>query len=65
MQRVVEQLDDVLARPDADGPLLAPLAQRPDSGWTDADWQAFATQLTDVVAQDGATGHGPLPDLHR
>jgi uncharacterized protein (DUF885 family) len=52
VQRVVEQLDDVLARPDADGPLLAPLAQRPDSGWTDADWQAFATQLTDVVAQE-------------
>jgi uncharacterized protein (DUF885 family) len=51
-QRVVEQLDDVLARPDADGPLLAPLAQRPDSGWTDADWQAFATQLTEVVAQE-------------
>ncbi|HEY8179762.1 MAG TPA: DUF885 domain-containing protein [Candidatus Limnocylindria bacterium] len=52
VQRVVEQLDDVLARPDPEGPLLAPLAERPDSGWTDADWQAFGTQLTDVVAEE-------------
>ncbi|HEX5578246.1 MAG TPA: DUF885 family protein, partial [Candidatus Limnocylindria bacterium] len=36
--RVVEQLDDVLARPDAEGPLLAPLSERPTTGWTDADW---------------------------
>ncbi len=65
VERVVEQLDDVLARPDAEGPLLAPLAERPDSGWTDADWQAFASQLEAVVARGGATRHRPLPDLHR
>ena len=62
--RVVEQLDDVLARPDADGPLLAPLAERPDSGWSDADWQAFAAQLAEVVADEARPGHRPLPDLH-
>ncbi len=56
VQRAVEQLDDVLARPDADGPLLAPLAERPGSGWTDAEWQAFATQLTDVVANEARPG---------
>jgi uncharacterized protein (DUF885 family) len=50
VERVLEQLDDVLARPDADGPLLAPLAERPD-GWTDADWQALAARLTEVVAE--------------
>ncbi|HET9539196.1 MAG TPA: DUF885 domain-containing protein [Candidatus Limnocylindria bacterium] len=48
--RVVEQLDDVLARPDAEGPLLAPLAERSDSGWSGADWQAFAAQLEAVVS---------------
>jgi len=50
--RVVEQLDEVLARPDAEGPLLAPLAERPDAGWTDADWQAFAAQLAQVVGEE-------------
>ncbi|HEX6473758.1 MAG TPA: DUF885 domain-containing protein, partial [Candidatus Limnocylindria bacterium] len=50
--RSLEQLDDVLARPDAEGPLLAPLGERPASGWTDADWQSFATRLTEVVADD-------------
>ena len=48
--RSLEQLDDVLARPDADGPLLAPLAERPTDGWTDADWESFATRHEDVVA---------------
>ena len=52
VDRVVEQLDDVLARPDAEGPLLAPLAARPESGWSDADWQSFATKLADVVATE-------------
>ena len=50
--RVVEQLDDVLAQPDADGPLLAPLGNRPDSGWSDSDWQAFAAQLATVVTDE-------------
>ncbi|HKO32591.1 MAG TPA: DUF885 domain-containing protein, partial [Candidatus Limnocylindria bacterium] len=50
--RGVEQLDDVLAQPDADGPLLAPLGNRPDSGWSDSDWQAFAAQLATVVTDE-------------
>ncbi len=62
--RVVEQLDDVLAQPDAEGPLLAPLGDRPDSGWSDADWQAFAAQLADGGRRGGTARHRPLPDLH-
>jgi uncharacterized protein (DUF885 family) len=45
----VEQLDDVLARPDAEGPLLAPLTERPQTGWSDAEWDAFASELEKVV----------------
>ena len=52
VERVIEQLDDVLARSDADGPLLAPLVDRPEAGWTDGDWQSFATRLADVVAEE-------------
>jgi uncharacterized protein (DUF885 family) len=47
--RALEQLDDVLARPDAEGPLLAPLGGRPAEGWSDADWQPFASRLAEVV----------------
>jgi uncharacterized protein (DUF885 family) len=50
--RALEQLDDVLARADAEGPLLAPLAERPEAGWSDADWQAFAGRLAAVVADE-------------
>ncbi len=64
VQRVVEQLDDVLARPDADGPLLAPLAQRPDSGWTDAELAGVRHPADGRGRPGGAAGHGPLPDLH-
>jgi uncharacterized protein (DUF885 family) len=50
VERVVGQLSDVLAAPDADGPLLAPLLERPVSGWSDGDWQQFASGLEEVVA---------------
>jgi uncharacterized protein (DUF885 family) len=50
VERVVGQLGDVLAAPDADGPLLAPLRERPVIGWSDGDWQQFASGLEEVVA---------------
>jgi uncharacterized protein (DUF885 family) len=50
VERVVGQLGDVLAAPDAEGPLLAPLRERPVGGWSDGDWQQFASGLEEVVA---------------
>jgi uncharacterized protein (DUF885 family) len=50
VERVIGQLNDVLAAPDADGPLLAPLGERPVSGWSDGDWHHFAADLRGVVA---------------
>jgi uncharacterized protein (DUF885 family) len=32
--------------------MLAPLAERPESGWTDGDWRTFATRLAEVVATE-------------
>jgi uncharacterized protein (DUF885 family) len=49
-ERVVAQLTDVLAAPDSDGPLLAPVRARPVGGWSDGEWQQFATGLEEVVA---------------
>jgi uncharacterized protein (DUF885 family) len=49
-ERVVAQLTDMLAAPDADGPLLGPVRERPVGGWSDFEWQQFATGLEEVVA---------------
>ena len=48
-ERVVEQLTDLLATPDAQGPLLAPLKAGPGSCWAPDDWRRFATELEVVV----------------
>ena len=49
-ERVVDQLRTVLdGPPDEDG-FLAPLADRPDEGWSDSDWDRFAVELRQVVA---------------
>ncbi len=51
VRRVVDQLDDLLARPDADWPLLAP-AVRERPGWPAADRARFASDIAEDV-RDG------------
>jgi uncharacterized protein (DUF885 family) len=51
IRKVIEQLDDLLSRPDDDWPLLAPArADRPD--WSAAERSAFADGIADAV-RDG------------
>ena len=50
VQRTVEQLAEVLATPDVDGPLLAPLRQARPAGWADDDWRRFREGLAAAVA---------------
>jgi uncharacterized protein (DUF885 family) len=49
VQRVIDELDDLLGRPDADWPLLDPLAVEHPS-WSPADRGRFADGLTRAVA---------------
>jgi uncharacterized protein (DUF885 family) len=48
VRRVVDQLDDLLGRPDADWPLLEP-AHAPRDGWSDSDRSAFAAALASAI----------------
>jgi uncharacterized protein (DUF885 family) len=51
VQRVIAQLDELLARPLEDWPLLAPL-QAGHDGWSDGAWRAFEVGLAGAV-RDG------------
>ncbi|MEO8639832.1 MAG: DUF885 domain-containing protein [Chloroflexota bacterium] len=51
VQRVITQLDELLARPLEDWPLLAPL-QAAHEGWSDGAWRAFEVGLGGAV-RDG------------
>ena len=51
VQRVIAQLDNLLARPLEDWPLLDPL-QAPHDAWPDDTWRAFEVGLADA-ARDG------------
>ena len=51
VQRVIEQLDELLARPLDAWPLLAPL-QATHDGWPDSTWRAFEVGLAGAV-RDG------------
>jgi uncharacterized protein (DUF885 family) len=51
VRRVIAQLDELLARPLEDWPLLAPL-QAEHSGWSDGAWRAFEVGLAGAV-RDG------------
>jgi uncharacterized protein (DUF885 family) len=51
VQRVIAQLDELLARPLDDWPLLAPL-HAPHEGWSDGAWRAFEVGLAGAV-RDG------------
>jgi uncharacterized protein (DUF885 family) len=51
VQRVITQLDELLARPLEDWPLLAPLHAAHD-GWSDGAWRAFEVGLAGAV-RDG------------
>ncbi len=46
---VIEQLEETLARPDAEWPLAAPTRAVPDD-WSDADADRFRSGLTDAIA---------------
>jgi uncharacterized protein (DUF885 family) len=51
VQRVISELDDLLARPTADWPLLQPLSSQ-HPGWPDGAWDSFAGRLAAVVADE-------------
>jgi uncharacterized protein (DUF885 family) len=51
VQRVITQLDELLARPLEDWPLLAPMKAAHD-GWSDGAWRAFEVGLAGAV-RDG------------
>ena len=51
VQRVITQLDELLARPLEEWPLLAPL-HAPHEGWSDGAWRAFEVGLAGAV-RDG------------
>ncbi len=51
VRRVIAQLDELLARPLEDWPLLAPLRAEHD-GWSDGAWRAFEVGLAGAV-RDG------------
>ncbi len=48
IRRVVDEIDDLLARPDADWPLLAP-ATEVKADWSAAEREHFSTALAEVV----------------
>lgn len=52
VERVLGQLDALLAAPDSGQALLAPLRRRPSQGWTDAEWAAFAEALRRTVRDE-------------
>jgi uncharacterized protein (DUF885 family) len=51
VRRVIAQLDELLARPLEDWPLLSPLKAE-HAGWSDGAWRVFAVGLADAV-RDG------------
>jgi uncharacterized protein (DUF885 family) len=51
VRRVIEQLDDLLARPIEEWALLDPLSEKHDD-WPAADREAFATKLRAAVAEE-------------
>jgi uncharacterized protein (DUF885 family) len=48
-EHVVQQLTAELAASPSDEGLLAPLGNRPGTGWSDGDWQPFAGELQRIV----------------
>jgi uncharacterized protein (DUF885 family) len=61
-ERVVDQLQSVLAASPEQDALLAPLHNRPLEGWSDSDWQRFAAELQDVVAESARPALGRFLD---
>lgn len=50
VERVVRQLDELLAKPDAEWPLSAPPTRIPPGAWPDAEKARFAAELARAVA---------------
>jgi len=51
VRRVLDELDDLLARPTEAWPLVSPLERQP-AGWPDAEWRTFAGELSAVVEEE-------------